>query len=264
MEQQPGPVNWAPYNPIPAPGMVKLWAIEAHAHGAEVVSYFRWRQAPFAQEQMHAGLNLPNAHELSPGGREAGEAARDLAALGDLPACGRAPVALVFDYEAAWVLEIQPHGASFRYIELVFRWYDALRRLGLDVDVLRPGDSLKGYALIVAPSLPIVSDAAFAAFAAADGVVVFGPRTGSKTREFSNPRPPAAGAAQSAHPDAGGRSSLHAFRRRETGRGRALRALRNGGANISKRRQACSLALPTAARRSSPRAAAITSAFGRT
>jgi beta-galactosidase len=36
MEQQPGPVNWAPYNPIPAPGMVKLWALEAHAHGAEV------------------------------------------------------------------------------------------------------------------------------------------------------------------------------------------------------------------------------------
>ena len=33
-----------------------LGAIEALAHGAEVVSYFRWRQAPFGQEQMHAGL----------------------------------------------------------------------------------------------------------------------------------------------------------------------------------------------------------------
>ena len=27
---------------------------------AEVVSYFRWRQAPFAQEQMHAGLLCPD------------------------------------------------------------------------------------------------------------------------------------------------------------------------------------------------------------
>ena len=187
MEQQPGPVNWAPYNPIPAPGMVKLWAIEAHAHGAEVVSYFRWRQAPFAQEQMHAGLNLPGLHELSPGGREAGEAARDLARLGDLPACRRAPVALVFDYEADWVCEIEPQGQSFRYLELVFRWYEAVRRLGLDVDVLRPGDSLEGYGLALAPSLPIVSAAAEAAFAAADGVVAFGPRTGSKTRGFSLP-----------------------------------------------------------------------------
>ena len=56
MEQQPGPVNWAPHNPAPLPGMVRLWTWEAFAHGAEVVSYFRWRQAPFAQEQMHAGL----------------------------------------------------------------------------------------------------------------------------------------------------------------------------------------------------------------
>ncbi|GIR86278.1 MAG: hypothetical protein CM15mP85_29020 [Rhodobacterales bacterium] len=56
MEQQPGPVNWAPYNPSPLPGMVRLWSWEAFAHGAEAVCYFRWRQAPFAQEQMHAGL----------------------------------------------------------------------------------------------------------------------------------------------------------------------------------------------------------------
>ena len=40
MEQQPGPVNWAPYNPSPHPGMVRLWTHEAFAHGAEVVSYF--------------------------------------------------------------------------------------------------------------------------------------------------------------------------------------------------------------------------------
>ncbi len=187
MEQQPGPVNWARYNPVPSPGMVKLWTIEAHAHGADVVSYFRWRQAPFAQEQMHAGLNVPDLHELSPGGREAGEAARDLAALGDLPASGRAPVALVFDYEAAWVCEIQPQGASFDYLELVFRWYEAVRRLGLDVDVVRPGDSLSGYALILVPTLPIVSDAAAAAFEASKGVVAFGPRSGSKTRQFTIP-----------------------------------------------------------------------------
>jgi beta-galactosidase len=187
MEQQPGPVNWAPYNPIPAPGMVKLWAIEAHAHGADVCSYFRWRQAPFAQEQMHAGLNLPHGHELSPGGREAEAAARDLAALGDLPPTARAPVALVFDYEAIWAIQIQPQGASFNPLELIFRWYEAVRRLGLDVDFVRPGASLEGYWLVLAPCLPIVSDAAERAFAEASGLVVFGPRAGSKTRDFRIP-----------------------------------------------------------------------------
>ena len=29
MEQQPGPVNWAPYNPSPLPGMIRLWSWEA-------------------------------------------------------------------------------------------------------------------------------------------------------------------------------------------------------------------------------------------
>ena len=51
MEQQPGPVNWAPYNPAPLPGMARFWALEAFAHCAEVVSCFRWRQAPFGQER---------------------------------------------------------------------------------------------------------------------------------------------------------------------------------------------------------------------
>ena len=90
-----------------------------------------------------------------------------------------------------------------------FRWYEAARRLGLDIDILRPGDSLNGYALVLAPSLPIVSEATEAAFAAADGVAVFGPRSGSKTRQVP-PRRPAAGAAALAHPDAGDRSRLDA------------------------------------------------------
>jgi beta-galactosidase len=167
--------------------MVRLWTLEAHAHGAEVVSYFRWRQAPFAQEQMHAGLNLPNSHELSPGGREAAAAANDLARLGDLPANGQAQVAIVYDYEAHWITAIQPQGADFRYPELVFRWYEAIRHLGLDVDFAQPGARLDKYRLVLAPSLPVVSEAAERAFVAATGIVAFGPRSGSKTRHFSIP-----------------------------------------------------------------------------
>lgn len=77
MEQQPGPVNWAQWNPAPLDGMVRLWTWQAFAHGAEVVSYFRWRQAPFAQEQMHAGLNRPDC-SLDQGGIEATQVAEEL------------------------------------------------------------------------------------------------------------------------------------------------------------------------------------------
>ncbi len=186
MEHQPGPVNWAPWNPVPAPGMVRLWTWQAFAHGAELVSYFRWRQAPFAQEQMHAGLHRPD-RARSPGGEEAAQVGRELAQLGPLPPARQAEVALVLDYEAAWITEIQPQGQDFSYKLLLFRWYGALRRLGVDVDFVRPGAPLDGYKLVAVPSLPHVSETALASFREASGHLLFGPRTGSKSRDFAIP-----------------------------------------------------------------------------
>jgi beta-galactosidase len=185
MEQQPGPANWTPWNPAPLPGMVRLWSWEAFAHGAEVVCYFRWRQCPFAQEQMHSGLHLLN-RELSPGGEEAGRVGRELAGFA-LPASARASVAFLFDYEAVWITRIEPHGADFGYTELTFRWYEAVRRLGLDLDIVGPGMPLHGYAAVLVPTIPHVSEAALAAFRDYDGPILFGPRSGSKTRNFRIP-----------------------------------------------------------------------------
>ncbi|WP_233888635.1 beta-galactosidase [Paraburkholderia flagellata] len=189
MEQQAGPVNWAPWNPVPAPGMVRLWAYEAFAHGAELVSYFRWRQCPYAQEQMHSGLNLPN-NELSPGGREVEQAAREIAAsdvLRTLAPAGRAQVALVFDYETQWMFEIQRHGASFDYQTLAFDYYSALRELGLDVEIVSRHADLSTYRLVVVPSLAVIDDAFVDQIERSDGLWVFGPRSGSKTAHFAIP-----------------------------------------------------------------------------
>ncbi|WP_430424787.1 beta-galactosidase [Phenylobacterium sp.] len=182
MEQQPGPVNWARYNPAPLPGAVRAWTWEAFAHGAEVVSYFRWRQAPFAQEQMHAGLNRPD-NVLDRGGEEAHAVARELGEMGAPAACSRARVALVFSYEADWQFGIQPHAQGFRWLQLAFEMYSALRRLGLDVDIVPPDGDFTGYALVVAPSLPILEASTLVALTASGAVVLFGPRTGSRTRE---------------------------------------------------------------------------------
>ena len=187
MEQQPGPVNWAPWNPVPRKGQIRLFTWEALAHGADVVSYFRWRQAPFAQEQMHAGLNLPDDSGYSQGGREAAQTARELDALGPLPASRPAALALVFDYEASWITRIQPQGVDFSYMELTLRWYEAVRRLGLDVDIVPPGGDLASYRLVLVPTLPHVSEKALQAFRATQAAILFGPRTGSKTRNFSIP-----------------------------------------------------------------------------
>ncbi len=191
MEQQPGPVNWAPYNPAPLPGMVRLWTWEAFAHGAEAVCYFRWRQAPFAQEQMHAGLLRPDS-KAAPG---FAEAAKVIAELSSAPDAGTlaGDVALIFDYESAWAWQIQPQGADFDYFRLCFSWYRALRRMGLNIDIIAPGaDDLSSYKLILAPGLFTLPKTLSALLAAHVGTVLCGPRCNSKTPEFSitPPLPP--------------------------------------------------------------------------
>ncbi len=185
MEQQPGPVNWAPWNPAPLPGMVRTWTLEAYAHGAEVVSYFRWRQAPFAQEQMHAGLLRPNGSD-APAAREVAQVASELELLGE-QTTRRGQVALLFDYAAQWLLETQPQGRDFRYFDLVLEFYAVARRLGLDVDVVSPHADLADYQLVLAPSLPILSQQLVDKLGAGDAQVVFGPRTGSRTEAMHIP-----------------------------------------------------------------------------
>jgi beta-galactosidase len=196
MEQQAGPVNWAPWNPVPAKGMVRLWAYEAFAHGAELVSYFRWRQCPYAQEHMHSGLNLPN-NELSPGGLDVQQAAREIASIPEfarLDAPARAATAIVFDYETQWMFEIQRHGKGFDYQTLVFDYYESLRELGLDVDIVSSKADLSSYRLVVVPSLAVIDDALVAQVERGSAQWVFGPRSGSKTEAFAIPQqlPPGA------------------------------------------------------------------------
>ena len=184
MEQQPGPVNWAPWNPAPLPGMARLWAWEAFAHGAETVTYFRWRQAPFAQEQMHAGLLRPDS-EPAPALAEIAQVSRE---INDMPDVGTAvaQVALVFDYESAWAWEVQPQGRDFDMFRLAFAAYRALRRAGLSVDILPPDCADLGqYRLVLAPGLMALSAPLRAGLAAFRGIALIGPRTDTKTPDLS-------------------------------------------------------------------------------
>ncbi|ALV07146.1 beta-galactosidase [Roseateles depolymerans] len=225
MEQQAGPVNWADWNALPLPGMVRAWSWEAFAHGAELVSYFRWRQLPYGQEQMHSGLNRPDG-KRDVGGEEAAQVAREIAQVmaqvmaqvsGDafdqssdqnraqssthaggaaLPAkalaTDRAEVALVVDYPSLWMTQIQPQGKDMAGFGVAIRYYSALRRLGLNVDVVGPDTDLTGYRLVVLPQALHVSDALAGRLAQHAGVIVAGPRTGSKTADLAiaAPLPP--------------------------------------------------------------------------
>ncbi len=185
MEQQPGPVNWAHHNPRPAPGMVRLWSWEAFAHGAAVVSFFRWRQAPYAQEQMHAGLLRPDCTHAE-AWPEIEQLHAELSTI-ELPAPTKAPVAIIVDHESDWLAQIEQQGRGYDYQKILTAWYGAARRLGLDVDFVAPGADLTGYAVVLVPALALPTAQAVDRLQAADGLVLIGPRSGAKTRDVTIP-----------------------------------------------------------------------------
>ncbi|QLG29010.1 beta-galactosidase [Halorarum halophilum] len=157
-ELQSGEKDYPADSPQPAEGAMRLWAHQAVAHGAGAALYFRWRRCRSGQEQYLAGLRK---HHGGPD-RAYGDARETAADLADLdPGPVDAPVALLHDYEDAWALDIQPRSSSFDYWAHARTYYSALRRRGLDVDVVGTDADLDGYGAVVAPTL-CLADAALA------------------------------------------------------------------------------------------------------
>ncbi|KEF35706.1 beta-galactosidase [Deinococcus sp. RL] len=179
MEQQCGQVNWAPYNPLPADGAVQLWTAQAWAHGADGVSYFRWRAATMAQEVLHSGLlrhdETPDRGYIEVAGLDPHQFP-----LGEV----RARVALLHDYESLWLYDEQRHSAALSYWAQTVAYYAALRSLGVDVDVTSAKADLSGYAVIVAPAITLVTAQMaqqWGAALAGGAHLVCGPRTAFRT-----------------------------------------------------------------------------------
>lgn len=186
MEMQPGPVNWAAHNQSPEDGMIRLWTWLAYAHGVDMVAYFRWRQAPFAQEQFHAGLLLPD----STPDQAFAEVAKVVSEIGRLPDPGpraKAQVALVLDYPSRWAARALPQGASYSSARIALDWYSTMSRLGVDIDIIGPNAELDHYALVLVPDMLIADTAFIARLQACSAKSVFGPRSGSKSQHMHIP-----------------------------------------------------------------------------
>jgi beta-galactosidase len=58
MEQQSGPNGWNTRmeSPAPKPGQMTLWTLQSIAHGADYVSYFRWRTCGMGTEMYWHGI----------------------------------------------------------------------------------------------------------------------------------------------------------------------------------------------------------------
>ena len=178
MEQEVGPLGWE-YVQTPRRGQMRLYAYQAIAHGAEALVFFRWQTARFGTEQHWFGV-LDADGAVGRRYHELGRLSAELQRLDVLDvAQPDADVAVVYDYDSRFALQIQPANAALRHEASVHRWYAVLRRLGLGVDVVPAGGDLARYRLVVVPSMPMLDEvvaAELAAYVESGGTLVVGPR----------------------------------------------------------------------------------------
>ncbi|WP_084003298.1 beta-galactosidase [Agromyces aureus] len=182
MEQATNALNWRPSNAPKAPGQMAALSAQAIGRGADGILFFQWRQSRAGAEKFHSAM-LPHAGTETRTWREASALGETLAALPALPAPARgdARVAIVFDWENWWAVEASDHPMNgIDYVAAVQRWYRALHRRHVQVDLVPAARADDRYDLAVAPLLGLVREAdaaALTSFVEGGGHLLAGPYT---------------------------------------------------------------------------------------
>ncbi|MCZ8523666.1 MULTISPECIES: beta-galactosidase [Paenibacillus] len=159
MEQTPSQQNWQPYNSLKRPGVMRLWSYQAVARGADTVMFFQLRRSVGACEKYHGAVIEHAGHENTRVFRECAELGAELQQLGDTLLDSRVPsrVAIVFDWENWWAVEFSSGPTvALKYVDEVHKYYDALYRANIQVDMIGTDTDLSGYDVVIAPVLYMV------------------------------------------------------------------------------------------------------------
>jgi beta-galactosidase len=204
MELQPGQVNWAPINPQPQPGAVRMWLWHAFAGGCSFACTYRFRQPRYGSELYHAGIVGPDGVTPSRGGLEYSQVAAEmkkLRALYDpkavLPArlAGR-KTAILWSHDVMWDLEIHKQTRLWDTWDHRFKLMAAAKALGAPMDYIGEEDDFDRYPFLIAPAYQLV-DAALVEkwrrYAEGGGHLILTCRTGQKDKNGQLPEAPWAG-----------------------------------------------------------------------
>jgi beta-galactosidase len=184
METQAGHVDWWPVNRALARGQMREMAWQAVGHGADALLYWQWRSALNGQEQYHGVLVGPDDTPM-PTFAEAQRIGREFAKAGPALA-GTSPhaaVAMLMSYDSRWAIDYQRFNKAFDPLLQFMSFYRPLRQRAQAVDIVSPDAKLDGYALVVAPSLHMLSPVQarhLVDYVRAGGHLVLGPRSGMK------------------------------------------------------------------------------------
>lgn len=156
MEQLSGAVgSWMPMSAMPVPGMIKGYALQAAAHGADAVIHFRWRTAVSGAEMYWHGIL---DHSNVPGRRyqefkELGQTIKQLQELDGSEVVNR--VALLYSSDNEYGFKLQHQAEGMYYLEQLKCLHDGFTGIGVGVDIIDERASFDGYDIVLAPTMLI-------------------------------------------------------------------------------------------------------------
>lgn len=144
------------HHAVTRPGQMRLWSMQALAHGAGGVMSSRWRASAGGMEKFERAM-LPHGFTETRAFAEASQLGMELNKLAPvIGASTRAEVALMVDWENLWAVELDAQPARLNYLEIVRSYYRALFEPDVPVDIIAPEADLTNYKLVVAPALQLV------------------------------------------------------------------------------------------------------------
>src|SRR6185437_8998129 len=158
-------------------------------HGANLVSYWQWRDALNGGEQNHGaivdvdGEPDPIYAEIAQVGQEFEKASATLRGTSV-----ESSVAILQSYPSRWSLNWQRMNPSYDPINELLSYYKPLHELGYSIDIVPPDRDLSRYKLVVAPGLNLLTQAEadnLTRYVKQGGHLVLGQRSGMKDKNNS-------------------------------------------------------------------------------
>jgi len=156
MESSPSATNWQGVSKLKKPGLLGLAGLQAVAHGSDSVLYFQIRQSRGSSEKFHGAVIDHYGGEDTRVFQEVKEVGRELELLGEIAGTRvRSRAAVIYDVENRWALEDAqgPRNKGLCYHEVCTKIYSAIRKSGINVDVISMDENLEKYDLVAAPML---------------------------------------------------------------------------------------------------------------